>query len=181
MDYKLLNNLLDHYYSGTINPDDLEQLRKMLKTEHLPGEYQNHKQVILGIEQTSEFDLDSIDMTSELELLIEEQIAIDKQNSRIKWLKPLSFAASIAIIIALSVTYLKPTDTIYSAKYEDTYQSPEEAHKAALSVLQFIGHQINKGKKGIDKVAHLNKAFVPTNNALSKYQQNINRIQKILK
>ena len=181
MNYKILKDQLTRYYTGEISPSELEQLRQALKTDHLPEEFLHDKQIILGLEQTADIDLEDIDMTSELELLIDNEVAKEQKSKQNKWLKPLSIAASIIAITTFSIVYMQPKAPTQMAQFEDSYNSPEEAQQAALQILSFVGGKITNGQKHLKSIEQINQALTPVNSAFSNCKKGIDQINKIIK
>ncbi|MCL3782491.1 hypothetical protein EMN47_19075 [Prolixibacteraceae bacterium JC049] len=180
MNYERLNTLITLYYTGEINVSELNELRLMMKSDELPEELEYDKKIILGLEQTANIDVEDLDMSSELEAMIDAQIETEHKRRKLKWLKPLSIAASVLVIIAFSIFYNQPVKDQHIAQLEDTYKTPEEAHRAAMQILGFVGDQLSSGQKHLENINQIGQALQPVNNALSNCQKGIKQIKKIL-
>ena len=142
MDYAMINELLNKYWLCETSLEEERELRRFFASEEVPEHLLAYKAWFCGRDEAAI-----------------PVLGADFDKRILKKIKPkerLSFhlgrryvtgiAASLAILVAASLYVYNQTDWA-DPSYQDTYQTPEEALRAAQVSLSIVSSEINRGQK----------------------------------
>lgn len=162
--------LLDLFYEGRSTKEEEEKLKKFFQSEDVPDELKVDKEVFLGF-----FDSDvepPASLSADLEKLIDREEKQENKAKNIKLYIPLlSVAASIALIVACGVWFMKSSPMSEKPIVENgTHLVASDSVKLmqAEKALSLVSSKLNKGLAKASKVDdQLNK----TNEILNRIKQ----------
>lgn len=143
MDYAMINELLNKYWLCETTLEEERELRQFFASNEVPVQLQAYKAWFAG---KGEAGLLLLDESFDKKIL--RQIK-SKEHSLFHFGKRyfIGIAASVVLLASVSLYVFNQTDWSSDPSYQDTYQNPEEALKAAKVSLSFVSSEIKRGQK----------------------------------
>lgn len=153
MDWKLVRELLDKYYAGTITVDEEIVLERHLNDSNVPEEVLADAQVFLACR---EIGLEEQGKTLDWDKVVDD-LDLDQNNRTITlhrghWL---SVAASILLIVGISLL-MRP---IEKHQLPDSYSSPELAYAQSKAVLLLISQTMSQSMEPLENVKKMENSL----------------------
>jgi len=154
MDYKYIEQLLEHYWQAETSLEEEEILRTFFNQKDVPAELAQYRALFSYQQQEKAEDALDDDFDSKILSMIGEEEPVKARLIPISQrLIPLFKAAAIvAIIVTLgnaaqhSFSNNEADDDINYANFKDTYQNPTEAYDKVESALQLVSEGISQAQ-----------------------------------
>lgn len=179
MDLNKLNILLEKFYNGQTSEYEEEQLKKFFRKENVPKQYEQDKAYFDFLDKSTMQPKLSANFFDSLEQKLEGKPK-GKTIFMLFSKKTLAIAASIAVLVFLSVfsvTYFKSEK---KAQFADTYEDPREAYEATKKALLLISETMNKGTKKLKPLNKLEKN-VKQVEKLKSFNKEVERLENLQK
>ena len=154
MNMKDINKLLQKFYRGETDLEEERYLSEYFRQSPLPSDMDHDREVFLtlsrysaevpsGLKQKMGSLIDSLEQ--------EERATAPHPVKRVLPRRIIGLVASLLLVAAIGLR-IHFSEASHSALLADTYDSPQQAHDAALSALQLFSQNFSKGTQSVGKV-----------------------------
>lgn len=138
-----IEQLLDKYWKGETSLQEEANIREYFSSAQVSPE---HEEISALFQYLSEEQNVNMDQELDLSFLNEGK----KSRTRLLWPRLMAVAASVAILLTVSIYLFNTGSTTYKYKYTEL-QDPDEALAITMEALGFLSTKYEKGSEPINK------------------------------
>ena len=138
-----IEQLLNKYWDGTTSLEEETKLKMYFNSDQVVPEHAEIKALFQFIGEEQKI---TMDQELDFSLIKENKTA----KSRYLWPRIMAVAASIAVLITVSLFLFDTGSTTYKYKYTEL-QDPDEAFAITMEALGFLSAKYEKGSEPIHK------------------------------
>ena len=177
MDFKKIDILLKKFYNGDTSIEEEKRLKQFFVSGNIPDKYKSNKEYFdfLKISQ-KEYNLPK-GFDEKIDAII-----LNGQSKTLmfgKYVKVIfSVAASVALVIYLTVFYQRGNVELTNYNTVDTFENPKEAYNATKKALMLISANINKGTKNLKPLSAFDNKIEKIN-PLKSFNTEMKKLEKL--